>query len=60
MHDYDHEMPLNSISEDLFFKNFPGWEAYPRPPSIGMLRMLIVLPQQLAFMTTHPKLYAHI
>ena len=60
MHDYDPEMSLNSISEDLFFKAFPAGRHAPRPPSISILRILIALPQQLAFMTTHPKFSMHI
>ena len=41
MHDYESEIPSNLIS-DNFFQNFPGGIP-PDSPSIGMLRMLIVL-----------------
>ena len=41
MHDYDPEIPSNSISEDPFLKIFLGEHA-PRPPSISMPYMLIM------------------
>ena len=42
MHDYDPEIPSTSVSEDLFFKKFPGGMPLD-PTSNSMLRMLIVL-----------------
>ena len=42
MYDYDPKLPLNSLSEDLFFKILT-WGTCPRPPNISMLHMLIDL-----------------
>ena len=51
MHDYDPEMPSNSISEDLFFfKNFPGEST---TLTLACCTCWLCFAQKLVFMTNH-------